>query len=112
MSTENRQRWPLVGKVTIYGPWEILMFGCCLIDLPGTNDNVSSRAEVAEQHIKTCDRIWVVSDIKRAVNDGVAKDLLGQQVRIPSILRDCFMVVMSKRFFFFVIENSLTWIYL
>ena len=77
---DKTQKWPLVRKVTIFGPWKVLMYGCCLVDLPGTKDNITSRAEVAEEHIKTCDRIWIVAPITRAANDGIAQDLLGQQV--------------------------------
>jgi len=75
------QNWPLVRKATIYGPWEVLSTGACLEDLPGVCDANASRAKVAEDCIQNCHQIWIVASIKRAVDDGIARDLLGDQFK-------------------------------
>ena len=66
------QTWPLIRKVVLEGPWVALNTGACLVDLPGV---------VSEHYLQNCNQIWVVAPIKRAVDDGTAKELLGEQFR-------------------------------
>lgn len=40
-----------------------------LIDLPGHSDTNESRVEFVKEYIKTCDHIWAVATIGRAVDD-------------------------------------------
>lgn len=40
--------WPIIKKVTIYGPWEILRSGAVLVDSPGVQDDNRARAAVVE----------------------------------------------------------------
>jgi hypothetical protein len=44
-------------------------------------DANAARAKVAEQYLQNCSQIWVVAPIKRAVDDGTAKELLGEQFK-------------------------------
>jgi hypothetical protein len=75
------QTWPLIRKVRIAGPWDVLSTGACLVDLPGVKDANAARAKVAETYIQNCSMIWIVASIKRAVDDGTAKELMGEQFK-------------------------------
>ena len=59
----------------------MLSTGACLVDLPGIRDSNSARAKVAERYLQNCDQIAIVASIKRAVDDGTAKELMGEQFR-------------------------------
>ena len=73
------QTWPLIRKVVLRGPWPVLSTGACLVDLPGVQDANAARAKVAESYLQHCHKIWIVCPIKRAVDDKIAKDLLGEE---------------------------------
>lgn len=75
------QTWPLIRKVVLHGPWPVLSTGACLVDLPGVRDANQAQAKVSEHYLQYCDQIWVVAPIKRAVDDGTAKELLGEQFK-------------------------------
>ena len=77
----GRQDWPLIRKVVLYGPWEVLSTGACLVDLPGVRDANSARAKVAQSYLQNCDAIWIVAGITRAVDDGTARELLGEEFK-------------------------------
>lgn len=46
--------------------------------------------QIAEGYLKKCNTIWIAANINRAVDDGTAKKLLGdnfrRQVRLPSLI--------------------------
>jgi len=75
------QTWPLIRKVVLYGPWACLSTGASLVDLPGVRDANAARAKVAENYLQNCNQIWIVAPIKRAVDDGSAKEMLGEQFK-------------------------------
>ncbi|KAL7499648.1 hypothetical protein ACHAWT_010345 [Skeletonema menzelii] len=75
------QTWPLIRKVTLEGPWHVLSTGAVLVDLPGVRDANAARAKVAEKYLQNCNQIAIVAPIKRAVDDGTAKELLGEQFK-------------------------------
>lgn len=52
---------------------QVLATGAVLLDLPGTQDSNAARGAVAEGYLKSCNAIWIVSVITRAVNDRAAK---------------------------------------
>ena len=78
---QEPQSWPLIRKVLITGPWPVLSSGACLVDLPGVRDANAARANVAASYLQNCSCIWIVAPIKRAVDDGTAKELLGEQFK-------------------------------
>jgi hypothetical protein len=78
---EQPQTWPLIRKVVLEGPWSVLSTGACLVDLPGVKDANAARAKVSEKYLQNCNKIWVVAPIKRAVDDGTAKELMGEQFK-------------------------------
>ena len=51
------------------------------MDLPGVRDANAARARIAQNYLQNCHRIWVVAPIKRAVDDGTAKELLGENFK-------------------------------
>lgn len=77
----ERQTWPLIHKVELRGPWHVLSTGACLVDLPGVRDSNAARAKVAERYLQNCNHIAIVASIKRAVDDGTAKELMGEQFK-------------------------------
>lgn len=78
---DGPQTWPLIRKVVLFGPWQVLSTGACLVDLPGVRDSNVARARVAENYLQHCHYIWIMATIKRAVDDGTAKELLGEQFK-------------------------------
>eukprot|EP00523_Entomoneis_sp_CCMP467_P001275 CAMPEP_0168755338 /NCGR_PEP_ID=MMETSP0724-20121128/20012_1 /TAXON_ID=265536 /ORGANISM="Amphiprora sp., Strain CCMP467" /LENGTH=1052 /DNA_ID=CAMNT_0008803939 /DNA_START=109 /DNA_END=3267 /DNA_ORIENTATION=- len=78
---EGPQTWPLIRKCVLFGPWPLLSLGGRLVDLPGIQDSNSTRAKVAETYRQQCDFIWIVAPVKRAVDDSIAKELLGDQFK-------------------------------
>jgi energy-coupling factor transporter ATP-binding protein EcfA2 len=75
------QDWPLIRKVVLQGPWPVLSSGAQLVDLPGVRDANAARAKVAENFLQHCNNVWVVAPIKRAVDDGTAKELMGDNFK-------------------------------
>ena len=78
---DEPQTWPLIKRVILHGPWKVLSSGACLVDLPGVRDSNAARAKVASTYLRNCSCIWIVAPIKRAVDDGTAKELLGEQFK-------------------------------
>ena len=78
---DQPQTWPLIRKVQLKGPWSVLSTGAVLVDLPGVRDSNAARAKVAETYLQNCNQIAIVAPIKRAVDDGTAKELLGEQFK-------------------------------
>lgn len=78
---DQPQTWPLIRKVQLRGPWSVLSTGAVLVDLPGVRDSNAARAKVAERYLQNCNQIAIVAPIKRAVDDGTAKELLGEQFK-------------------------------
>jgi hypothetical protein len=51
------------------------------VDAPGVRDDNSARDQVVKNYLKDGDSIWIVANIKRAVDDKTAKDMLGESFR-------------------------------
>lgn len=79
--SDGRQKWPLVKRVVLKGPWPALRSGACVVDLPGVHDSNIARAKVAANYLPRCTSIWIVAPISRAVDNKQAKDLLGEQFK-------------------------------
>jgi hypothetical protein len=58
-----------------------LFFFSFLLSAPGINDDNSARDGIVKTYLKDADSVWIVSNIKRAVNDKSAKDMLGESFR-------------------------------
>ena len=65
----------------VRGLFNVLSTGACLVDLPGVKDSNAARDNVAQTYLQNCSCIWIVAKIGRAVDDGTAKDLLGEQFK-------------------------------
>ena len=48
------------------------------VDAPGVRDDNSVRDAVVKKYLKDSDSIWIVANIKRAVDDRTAKEMLGK----------------------------------
>ncbi|KAF7855353.1 hypothetical protein EAF04_010096 [Stromatinia cepivora] len=80
-SSKGISYWPLVRCVRIFTKAEILRHGLVLVDLPGLGDSITGRTQVAENHMQNLEHIWIVADIVRAIDDQIAKDLMGNSFR-------------------------------
>ncbi|KAK9844653.1 hypothetical protein WJX74_005184 [Apatococcus lobatus] len=80
------QSWAVVKSCKISHNWPVLASGAVLVDLPGTQDSNVARGSVAENYLKQCNAIWIVSPIIRAVNDRAAKDLLSKSFRTQMLM--------------------------
>ena len=69
--------WPLVKLVKVMTKAPILRT-VSFIDLPGLGDSCQARTAVTMRILGSCDQIWIVSDITRAVTDQTASELLNK----------------------------------
>jgi hypothetical protein len=73
--------WPLIKVVRLYVKHHVFKAGLILVDLPGVHDSNAARAKVADDYMKSCSGLFIVSPITRAVDDKSAKTLLGDRFR-------------------------------
>lgn len=79
--------WPLVEKVSLSSNlWKILSEGLVLVDAPGLNDENAQRNDVVKKELVKTNSVLIVSDINRAVNDKVAKDMLNKSIRNQMVM--------------------------
>eukprot|EP00873_Tetraselmis_striata_P009523 jgi/Tetstr1/429787/TSEL_019654.t1 len=71
--TSSGALWPLVKSVKLRGPWEALAGGAVLVDAPGVQDDNSARDAVVKSYLRSAHAVWLVSNIRRAVNDKTVK---------------------------------------
>ncbi|KAI3554375.1 hypothetical protein CABS01_01068 [Colletotrichum abscissum] len=76
LNSHRTQYWPLVEQVEIYLKAPILRHGLKLVDLPGTQDALSFRAEIAETFQDRLAKQIVVSPASRAGDNKAAADLI------------------------------------
>lgn len=85
-----QQIWPLIRVVKVFVKAKALETGAVLVDLPGVSDSNKARVAVAEDYMKQCSAHWVVAPITRAVDDKVAKDLLGKNFKMQMSMDSAF----------------------
>ena len=68
--------WPIVKRVLLRGPWNVLSLGVRLVDAPGLADDNSARDAVVKKILQQANAVWLVSNIRRAVNDKTTKDMM------------------------------------
>ncbi|KAH9832231.1 uncharacterized protein C8Q71DRAFT_267535 [Rhodofomes roseus] len=79
--TQNCELWPLIKVIKIHCNSPALSSGSVLVDLPGTADTNSARANIATKYLTQCSHIWIVTSIVRAPSDKNAKDLTDDAFR-------------------------------
>jgi ribosomal protein S18 len=67
----KEQYWPVVKTVRIRGPFDSLICGAKLVDLPGINDPNEAREQVTKDYLKTCRFVWIVFSTKRVLTKDV-----------------------------------------
>ncbi|KAL8869331.1 MAG: hypothetical protein Q9174_004351 [Haloplaca sp. 1 TL-2023] len=77
----DQKLWPLIKVVRIFVKAPALETGAILVDLPGTYDSNAARAAVAQKYLKQATAILIVAPINRAVDNKVAKELLGDSFK-------------------------------
>jgi hypothetical protein len=70
--------WPLIRHVSIGVRDSRVLEKVTLIDLPGISDTNESRVELTHDVIGSCDYIWIVVPIGRAVDDALVFQLLSR----------------------------------
>ncbi|KAJ7507726.1 hypothetical protein B0H11DRAFT_1968347 [Mycena galericulata] len=73
--------WPLIRQVNVRCSAAALATGAILVDLPGTGDANAARNSIAKEYMKKSNCIWILAPITRAVDDKLAKELLGEAFR-------------------------------
>jgi hypothetical protein len=73
--------WPLVARVVVAGPWEVLAHGLRLVDAPGLADDNSARDAAVHAHLRASHAVWLVADVKRAVNNATLKEMVPPALR-------------------------------
>ncbi|KAF1811517.1 hypothetical protein P152DRAFT_459457 [Eremomyces bilateralis CBS 781.70] len=79
ISSSNPDRgvvWPFIRKISIYLKAYILSQGLVLADLPGLKDTNSARVKITETYVRSCDEIFAICEIRRAVSDQGVQDVL------------------------------------
>ncbi|KAJ0297576.1 hypothetical protein COL516b_010625 [Colletotrichum fioriniae] len=76
LNSHRTQYWPLVEQIEVYLKAPILRHGIKLVDLPGTQDALSFRAEIAETFQDRLAKQIVVSPASRAGDNKAAADLI------------------------------------
>ncbi|KAI1339281.1 hypothetical protein F5Y15DRAFT_423997 [Xylariaceae sp. FL0016] len=79
--------WPYIKKIKVYLRSHILSRGLVLVDLPGLRDSNNARRHITERYILSCDDVFVVCNIGRAVTDIGVKTVieLAQRARLSNV---------------------------
>lgn len=81
--------WPLIASVKVFVKAPVLATGAVIVDLPGVMDTNQARSRISKRYMQNCDHIFVVSPMKRAVDDSVAHDLVSmapkEQVQLDGL---------------------------
>jgi GTPase SAR1 family protein len=81
--------WPLIKVVQIFTKSAVLRTGLVLVDLPGSGDSNAARTIVAQDYLHQVTAICIVTDIKRALTNAVARNLFGRGAALKrQLLRD------------------------
>ena len=72
---EGMALWPLVKVVKIFVRSAALSHGAILVDLPGIEDKNAARATIAQEYLKRCTSIWIVTAIHRATSDKISNKI-------------------------------------
>lgn len=79
--------WPLIRRVSISGPFEVLRDGLELIDLPGLNDPNPVREQIARDCLRKAEFIWLIFGTGRGLTREVV-DLMKDQGFLNQIVLD------------------------
>lgn len=81
--------WPLIASVKVFVHAPALATGAVLVDLPGVMDTNQARSHVSKRYMQSCDHLFVVAPMKRAVDDSVAHNLVStapkEQVQLDGL---------------------------
>lgn len=80
--------WPLIRVVKVSLRAPILQNGLVLVDLPGQGDFNAARAHVADSYMRKLNHIWIGAKIQRAVDESVARNLLGSNFKRQLLMED------------------------
>ncbi|RSL47210.1 hypothetical protein CEP54_013522 [Fusarium duplospermum] len=68
-SRNQPAQWPYIRSTKVFLNAHILSRGLILVDLPGLRDLNSARAKITERYLLTCNEIFAICNIGRAVTD-------------------------------------------
>ncbi|TEB25966.1 hypothetical protein FA13DRAFT_1777191 [Coprinellus micaceus] len=78
--------WPLIRQVHVLCNAEALSTGAVLVDLPGIGDANAARNLIAKDYMKKANCVWILAPIVRAVDDKIARDLLGEAFKLQLMI--------------------------
>jgi len=85
--TAQGQIWPLLKRVQIRGPFEILKGGLQLVDLPGLNDPNPAREQITRAYLKQAGFIWLAFNLTRGLTRDVM-ELLKDRGFLTQVIMD------------------------
>jgi predicted GTPase len=85
--TAHGPLWPLLKRVVIRGPFELLKGGLKLLDLPGLNDPNPVREAITRACLKQAEFVWLTFNLSRGLTRDVM-DLLKEQGFLTQIILD------------------------
>ena len=81
--------WPLVKKVRIGITGPRILDYVTLVDLPGLDDTNKVRVDASLDMMRSCDSIWVVTKIDRAITDTTVDSLLSRYGKLYKMMVIC-----------------------
>ncbi|HQR31170.1 MAG TPA: dynamin family protein [Blastocatellia bacterium] len=63
----DRQYWPLISEVRIYGDFPILANGLVLVDLPGLDDPNPAREQVTQRYLEQARYLWMICNSQTGI---------------------------------------------
>lgn len=63
----DRQYWPLIGEIRIYGDFPVLANGLVLVDLPGLDDPNPAREQVTRRYLEQARYLWMVCNSQTGI---------------------------------------------
>lgn len=81
--------WPLVKKVRIGIAGPCVLEHVVLVDLPGPDDTNKVRVDASLDMLRSCDSIWVVTKIDRAITDTTVDSLLSRYGKSYNMIVIC-----------------------
>lgn len=87
--------WPLTNIVRIFLDAQVLKSGVILADLPGYRDINLARVKKAQQYLISCDEVFIVARINRAVTDQSVKESIRAQYRSDAERSKCIVIIFT-----------------
>ncbi|CAL8981585.1 hypothetical protein RHODGE_RHODGE_02921 [Rhodoplanes serenus] len=65
---DDAQLWPVISRVKVDGPFEVLSNGAVLVDLPGLNDPNPAREQVTKRYLEDARYLWLICNSQTGID--------------------------------------------